>query len=87
MYTLLNSVRDEKKEIIDKQKHKCLPLLVTHVHNHTEHFAVIKLALSYVSIWMTELAWGQYFPQLITNVLSPSPTFLFLAQWHKWEIC
>lgn len=62
MHTLLNGVRDEeKKESIGKQKHKCLPLLITHVHNHAEHFAVTKTALPYASVWMIQLACGAVF--------------------------
>lgn len=91
VHTLLNSVRDEKKESIDKQKHKCLPLLVTHVHNHVEHFAVTKIALPYVSGWYS---WrgggggrGAGLATAYYKCAVPKHHLFIPLRGHEWEVC
>lgn len=80
VHTLLNGVRDEKKRVLtNRNTHACLCsspmctitqniLLSLKQHYHT-----------WVSGWYSWLG-GQYLPQLITNMLSPNTTFLFLAK-------
>lgn len=82
VHTLPNGVRDEKKESIDKQKHNCLPL-----HNHTEHFAVTKIALPNVSVWMIQLAWGVVFATAYYKCAVCEHHLFIPRIGHKWEIC
>lgn len=87
VHTLLNGVRDEKKKSIDKQKHTCLPLLITHVHNHAEYFAVTKIALPHVSVWMIQLAWRAVFATAYYKHAVPKHHLFIPCKGHKWEIC
>lgn len=75
------------RKITDKQKHKYLPLFITHVHNHTHHFAVTKIALPYVNVWLIELAWGATFATAYCKcaVLKHCPFIPCIG--HKQEIC
>lgn len=43
-----------------KEKHKCLPLLII-IHSHEKHFALTKIPLPYVNVWMLQLALGNVF--------------------------
>lgn len=97
VHTLLNSVRDEKKESTDKQKHKCLHRLVTPVHNHAEHFAVAKIALPYLSGWYSWLGgdgggrgegWGGVgFAMAYYKCAVPKHHLFIPRRGHRWEVC